>query len=342
MNATTPRDRRRRAPRVLRRSAVGSGAGDGQRAQRASVGDLRARPGYGRASTLGRSRSAVTPRSTTPAPVTGTRRLLFGRERRHRLLLDDLDRQLVREVGLARAAPRPTSTAGRVASTSSRTLSVVICSAASCERGADAVALGGGDAGDLRRRGPRRSSSRAATPSRRRRARPAPRAPGRSAARGCGSSPPLPRCFDGPSARMSLLARSGARPTLSTSPAPIVRSRSPSRNSARRKRLGGRVVAHPGDALAVAGVGGRLGHEQAGDAGVVLGGLARGIDVEDHGQVGARPAPCRTPSPRAGCGCTGAAGSRRRRAAGSGCGRRRSSPRPRSGGARSRRRRAAP
>ena len=55
--------------------------------------------------------------------------------------------------------------------------------------------------------------------------------------------------------------------------------------------LGGRVVAHPGDALAVAGVGGGLGHEQAGDAGVVLGGLARGIDVQDHREVGVARAP---------------------------------------------------
>ena len=96
------------------------------------------------------------------------------------------------------------------------------------------------------------------------------------------------RCFDPRRDDVPAYSRCSARPTLSTSPAPIVSSRSPSRSSVRRNGLGGRVVAHPGDALAVAGVGRRLGDEQAGDAGVVLGGLARGIDVEDHRQVGLR------------------------------------------------------
>ena len=36
------------------------------------------------------------------------------------------------------------------------------------------------------------------------------------------------------------------------------------------------------------GVGGRLGDQQAGDAGVVARCLARGIDVEDDGEVGLR------------------------------------------------------
>ena len=53
-----------------------------------------------------------------------------------------------------------------------------------------------------------------------------------------------------------------------------------------QEALGGGVVARPDDALAAARVVGRLGDEQAGDAGEVLRALARGIHVEDHGQVG--------------------------------------------------------
>ena len=186
----------------------------------------------------------------------------------------------MREVGLDVQRRRPRSSGWTAsARTSSRTLSVVMCARRLLERGADAVALGGGDAGDLRRRGPRRSSSRAATPSRRRRARPARRARGRSAARGCGSSPPLPRAST-PRGEVPAYATARGRRCR--------RRRRPSSAAGRPRAARSRrnvsavgVVAHPGDALAVAGVGGGLGDEQAGDAGVVLGGLARGIDVED-------------------------------------------------------------
>ena len=101
--------------------------------------------------------------------------------------------------------------------------------------------------------------------------------------------------------------------------------------------------AHPGDALAAAGVGGRLGDEQAGDAGEVLGALARGIDVEDHGEVGRARARGRT---RVASRCVREyrcgwkqATTRRGLERARGGDRRRA---PRSGGARSRRRRSAP
>ena len=81
--------------------------------------------------------------------------------------------------------------------------------------------------------------------------------------------------------RCAASARHERLPSASTSPAPIVSSRSPLAQFVAQEGLRGGVDAHPGDALAAAGVGGRLGHEQAGDARVVLRALARRVDVED-------------------------------------------------------------
>ena len=265
------------------------GAGDGERAQQPAVRDPRA----GRAAARARCSAGRGRRSRragrTPLPVTGTRRLPFAGQRGDRLALDRPRSSACAGSRRSTCSVADRGVARRTAwrRTSSRTLQRRHLAARPTASAAlHRVALGGGDAGDLDlahldEAGVAQPHPAAGAEREQRR-----RARGRSAARGCRSI--ADHCRDASTRRRQAPSaiRASARPTLSTSPAPIVSSRSPSRSSRAQERLGRRVVAHPGDALAVAGVGRGLGDEQAGDAGVVLGGLARGVDVEDDRQVG--------------------------------------------------------
>ena len=148
--------RRRPSARAATRRSVSFGPTGGRVDERRSAGRDR------------RSRRA----GRRPSPVTGIRVGPVGRQRGDRLALDHLDRQRVREVGAdLQVADRACTARPRRAARPARTCSVVISSAASSSAARTCVAVGGGDARDLRRRGPRRGWSRAATSSRRPRAR---------------------------------------------------------------------------------------------------------------------------------------------------------------------------
>ena len=87
-------------------------------------------------------------------------------------------------------------------------------------------------------------------------------------------------------------------PSASMSPAPSVSSRSPSRSSARRKRSAESKSGSQPTRLPPRGVGGRLGDQPAGDAGVVLGALAGRVDLGHDGRSASASA---APNSRAWC-----------------------------------------
>ena len=234
---------------------VGRGGRRSSARQRVARSVTRRRPARRPIRMTGRSPSAVTPRSSSPSPVTRRSRWSPETSTATGCVLDHLDAQRVREVGLGPAGSRPTeycATASR--SASSRTCSVVMSRAAasSAPRTRAAVA---------RRSTPVTSTSRTATSdgvaqphpaavaeraehgereqqpqrqraeARRAQARAGAAAPGECRVeshrrRASTRRPPTP-------ASQSASARP-ARRARSTSPAPSVSSTSPSRSSARR------------------------------------------------------------------------------------------------------------
>ena len=211
--------------------------------------------GCARAAT-GRSAGAHARRGRARRPRPGTRRAAALR-RRDRRVLEHLDRELVREVGVGRRRP---ATDGYGATASSQRVLAHVQRAhverRVAQRAADLRPLGSSRRRSRRRRWTRqrtRSRGNHSQPSRAaaRAARPDEHAP---------ASDPLSPSgwFDaGPDSSLQRV------PSASTSPAPSVSSRSPSRSSRAQEALGRVEVRQPGDRPPAGGVGGRLGDEPA-------------------------------------------------------------------------------
>ena len=288
--------RRARAARAARAAA--------RRARRASAGRSPARPASGARRAASAGRAARTPRSRARRAATGTV-APPTLDRGDRRALAHLDRELVREVGVDVEARDRAGTARRRRAARPRARAASSCRAprlrARCGSAAPSVEA---DAGHEDVADRRRARSRAATASRpspasaQRRPASTRRAPRADPA----VHPPGVRPRTAPASCARRVDVAGAERQQQVALAQLARA-----GSARRVE-----VRQPRHAPPAGGVGGRLGDQPAGDAGEVLGALARRVDVGHDRQVGERERGAELARLVRGCASTGAAGRRRR------------------------------